>query len=1401
MEKDCEMKNHFPTTDHTDLHGSEEQKRTILSVFIRAIRGSKKSGAALLIALTFLVLLSAVVLALFSSSRTDRQNAAAFASGQETMRLAETAVDLVQGQIRDASTQPRVAWASQPGMVRTFDTAGNVTAYKLYSSDVMVKANYAKADMDTEVTAMQSWNAGATNSSFNALYADLNSPAVVKRPDPADATKVITTPVFPIADPAAIGAVEGFSANATVAGTTLSGNGTDRRLPMPVKWIYILKDGQMTAPSSGNATTATFTGSPLPSQDNPIVGRIAFWADDDTCKLNINTASQGTFWDVPKATTWSEVRMSIAMPVQGEFQRMVGHAATTSLSPVFSSLSSNYSIPTSLIDAASIASEVSNPDSYYGTLANYYSLTPRITGSADASDNSSKGGAQRTSATGRQGTSEEINGSVWPGTDQSPYRKGSPLLPDSDRLYDTPDELLFKPDRTPNLDFTASFLSNKTFFITAQSRAPETTLFGTPRISMWPQQTLATDSTGKDRLINFCSKVGNSTYSFQRGIATAGLFAASQPADSPTSDIQIQRNQDLIGYLRKLSATTIPGYGKSFNNKWSADGADKVIAQVFDTVRANINNDYVTFGNTTYRYAVTTTDPRGKVSTGGVGTQEDQSSGPRNYVIPAKLSSSAIGMGRNITISQFALVFMASKISNTIQVTWKDDPSAPPVMPAVPPDTYQQISDGETVTAPPTKAGYVIDTTTLLNQTTLEVRAFLVFQPYLAAQGTPMVVPGTEMEIQGLNTLTLNGTPFVPSASTIMRFGSLQWQGNRDMGTSDSFGNVQTFANYPTVRSGNISFGGYPQTSYFKEAKNGGADKDTDYPFVSPSIPVIGPTINFQGGTITVILKSWKNAEEYQRMTVNIPSAPAIINPQHIQESDTKFVDGAVTNMTFPLSQPPSFANGDLLSVRKRLVGNSNSNVNSFSVIRPGDVVCSVEWDPADSTTKGDFRLLALSPNAASFAKVAGYGTAANAFPGTSVSQVTPLVGRFSNSLRSSSVSQYSDTSQYGWKKGNGNQLAIRSTIDMIGGSTTLVPGVSFNSFSAPTVPAGLSGALLKNGALGDWASGVGANTDGAFFNRPDSGDSNKDFGGYFGDKYFLRVGAGDTYEPNRSVPSAGILAGLMTPDSTGTLQPWQTLLFNPRPAGGNQHPGFGSPPDHLYVDNFWMPVVEPYPISDPLSTAGKVNLNFQMMPFTHIERSTALRGALVPLMVSAVGETLASTGNTYKNSQYTYPIQNQIRFPLDRNETINEFAKIFSTGGIYQCATQVSESSLVPQGTTGAGLNSWWSSRRVTSDTLREQPYTALLSRVTTKSNTFTVHYRVQALRQPPRAGRNWAEWVEGQDQVTGEYRGSTTVERFLDPNAPNIPDYTQVNLSGTYDPIDKWYRWRVVSQNQFAP
>ena len=70
-------------------------------------------------------------------------------------------------------------------------------------------------------------------------------------------------------------------------------------------------------------------------------------------------------------------------------------------------------------------------------------------------------------------------------------------------------------------------------------------------------------------------------------------------------------------------------------------------------------------------------------------------------------------------------------------------------------------------------------------------------------------------------------------------------------------------------------------------------------------------------------------------------------------------------------------------------------------------------------------------------------------------------------------------------------------------------------------------------------------------------------------------------------------------------------------------------PADHHCLDLFWMPIVEPYPISDPFATMGKVNLNYQMMPFNHIRRATALHAVLKSESLLAIP---TSAGKTYKD-------------------------------------------------------------------------------------------------------------------------------------------------------------------------
>jgi hypothetical protein len=111
-------------------------------------------------------------------------------------------------------------------------------------------------------------------------------------------------------------------------------------------------------------------------------------------------------------------------------------------------------------------------------------------------------------------------------------------------------------------------------------------------------------------------------------------------------------------------------------------------------------------------------------------------------------------------------------------------------------------------------------------------------------------------------------------------------------------------------------------------------------------------------------------------------------------------------------------------------------------------------------------------------------------------------------------------------------------------------------------------------------------------------------------------------------------------------------------------------------------------------------------------------------------------------------------------------------------------------------GTTEFWSKNRMTGDNLRELPYNNIYPRLTTKSNTYTVHYRVQMLKKLP--GGDQSTWDESKDKVASELRGSTLIERFLDPNA-TYPDYA--TAFSTSASLETLYRFRVLQRSQFTP
>jgi uncharacterized protein (TIGR02600 family) len=270
--------------------------------------------------------------------------------------------------------------------------------------------------------------------------------------------------------------------------------------------------------------------------------------------------------------------------------------------------------------------------------------------------------------------------------------------------------------------------------------------------------------------------------------------------------------------------------------------------------------------------------------------------------------------------------------------------------------------------------------------------------------------------------------------------------------------------------------------------------------------------------------------------------------------------------------------------------------------------------------------------------------------------------------------------------------------------------------------------------------------------------------------------------------------------------RPWQTLLFCPNPVSQN-HPGFGTtassgayspgvksppylkPPDHLWLDLFTMPIVEPYAISEPFSTAGKINLNYQIAPFRHITRSTGIRAVMKSMQILAI-----PTADKDRTGGVRYPIE----MDPAKDGTLTGFENIFRRGDIFRSASQICDIFLVPQNASSySGMAGWWAKMQHTGDNSREAPYGQIYPRVTTKSNVFTVHMRVQVLRKGPNTDP--ASWDETRDAVLSEYRGADMVERYVDASDPALPDFAVSTPAPP--PLDSYYRFRIVSSKRFSP
>lgn len=1186
----------------------------------------RRRGMALIIVLSSLVFLAALVVAFMSSVNTELRSSKRYADSLNGDLLSQTAFNLAITQITEGTRgyedparaklgPPPLAgslrtWASQPGMIRTYDDAGATQAYyRLYSWDQL--RGSGAFDPVAEAGELAAWN---TNP---AVFTDLNEPVPVEG-----------VAQYPILSPAALGVVEGFKLAAAPGGSGVN------LVAMPVKWLYVLEDGQVVAPVDNGDGSVSISGA---AEDKQIVGRIAFWADDDTGKVNINTASEGSYVDIPRtSSSFDRTNLAMNQPVNNEYQRYPGHPATTSLSTVFPAFA-----------GASNAEKL-------------YPITPRY-----------MAGGSRSGSANTIAMAGLIPASAMPGNGHN-------------RLYASVDEFVFRPSREDNdAALTSASLEQTKFFLTANSRAPELNLFNQPRLGIWPIS-LTDDKlyrTAHDRLIAFCLTMRNDLpapfqYYFQRG----DRFNTRNDLDN------IPRNRVLLTYLRTLTDREIPGFGGNFAAKYNATNPsggterDQILTQIFDYIRCTNLKD--SEGRTTpgfQTFAPVST-------TGGSGNQ--QYSGLGEVVPIYDAATGTKGFGRFPTVSKVVLHVIAST-----------EPSA----------------------------------------TTRQIEAGLFFEMFDPSQGLLGGFPEMRLRVSGQgdfkwgsNSLTLQSMEFPDPVTT-------------DRPIAFTFGG-EPFA------------GGKINYQLMAAHRAWGA-----YKLISKriTVPTADGQFAFFGGPLTIEVLSYPGNEVVQTIRLDIPPV------------------GTATATVLPL---PTLG----VASKTWNNGNSTNSFRSFSGgtgggrlgylphnscwILPEDVVRSVEANP------GDLRLIAGLPEvpAEYYAPHRLYSDSGE---------------RFAHSLRNGEG--------YAFPGATGGRLvkvAYRGYQAKHGTNPdSLTQTWDWGNPTSEGVALGKADPFVAGDIPGDWDNGFGMMVDGPFINKPDEG-SNPSTASATDPPYFyaenlkyLPLDSGH-FSANRQMPSAGMFGSL----PTGVIgnKPWQTLQFRPTPAG---HPNLLGPRDHLLLDLFHMPVVEPYAISEPLSTAGKVNLNYQIVPFTHITRETGIRAVLKSERVIAIPDASASE---YKRTGAT---SQNYRFPIDAEQTLEGFRTKFNAGEIFRSASEICDLPLVPQGTLYGDMGTYWDTRRLTGDNSRERPYTTLYPRLTTRSNTFTIHVRAQAL-QKRRTGSStdWARWQEGKDLIISEYRGNQTIERYVDPDNRQVPDYaTEANPL----PISDFYKIRVLASKQFTP
>ena len=532
----------------------------------------------------------------------------------------------------------------------------------------------------------------------------------------------------------------------------------------------------------------------------------------------------------------------------------------------------------------------------------------------------------------------------------------------------------------------------------------------------------------------------------------------------------------------------------------------------------------------------------------------------------------------------------------------------------------------------------------------------------------------------------------------------------------------------------------------------------------SPNFATNSTNLYFSGGNISISVANTNLS--YTNQVINVYIPPLTNAPFPKDAGSGTFTSN---NTTVSASY-----NGHAAWAGARTAYASSGTLGS--VFRPEDVVRSV------GVTHGDFRLTAASVvvGTNSFSAVTNYATT-NATTGLATNLVHNFLGEYPYTFSGATFPRH---------------YSMANMITRASGGTWL-NGDAIQPH-------------VNSSQNGDFDNGYGRAAEGPYIGFADEGNtriyetSSGAFVPYLDGSGALQLPSEGYFSPNRLVPSAGIMGSL--PTGVFSQTPWQTLLFRPAALTSATHPGLNNPPDYLLLDLFNMPVVEPYAISEPLSTAGRVNMNYQILPFTYIKRSTAVQAALHTEWILAINNSQVDDTERKSGSAATTASRNS-RYRLNpdtNNGTLRGFEDRFASGDIFRSAAEICSIPLVPNvsGANYSTMATWWPNYSLTGDNSKERPYARIYPKLTTKSNTYTVHYRVEVLKKSPNSTTQ-TTWVDGTDKVISTYRGSTTIERYVNPRDPGLPDYASITTlppTGA-NALPNFYKFRILGERQFNP